>query len=61
MQLFVSFPPENIAKYEIVNVDIIDICYSIFPHSKFNVKKKKKKKKKTKNYKIRNKKSNKSK
>ena len=24
-QLFVSFPPENIAKYEIVNRDLTDI------------------------------------
>ena len=42
MQLFVSFSPENIAKYEIVNIDIINICYSILSHSKFSIKKNKK-------------------
>jgi len=39
MQLFVSFPPENIANYEIVNRDIADIYYSVLSHNKEIVKK----------------------
>ena len=44
-----SFSPENIAKYEIVNINITDICYSISLTLKSSIIKRKR------NYEIRNK------